>query len=231
MIRIITIEREYGSGAAAIAQKLADRLGWKLWDRDITCAIASRLRCDVKSVEQREERLDPAFYRLVKAFMRGSYEDRLGPGSNIELLDAEHLAKLFERVILDVSADGNCVIVGRGAPYFLRERDDVFSVFLYAPIEEKLRRLAAVGKSHEEAEELIERVDRERAAFIKKYFGRAWPFRELYHMMLNTRVGDEMVMDLMLHEIDALNRGSSHATVADAALSQSARNHSILEHR
>jgi cytidylate kinase len=230
MIRIITIEREYGSGAAAIAQKLADRLGWKLWDRDITCAIAKRLRCDVKSVEQREERLDPAFYRLVKAFMRGSYEDSMGAG-NIELLDAEHLAKLFERVILDVSANGNCVIVGRGAPYFLRDRDDVFSVFLYAPIEEKMRRLAAIGKSHEEAEEAIERVDRERAAFIKKYFGRTWPFRELYHMMLNTRFGDEMVMDLMLHEIDALNRASSHATVADAALSRSAGNRSTLEHR
>jgi cytidylate kinase len=63
MINVIVVEREYGSGAAAIAEKLAGRLGWKLWDRDITCAIAKRLKCDVKKVEQREERLDPAFYR------------------------------------------------------------------------------------------------------------------------------------------------------------------------
>jgi cytidylate kinase len=230
VISIITIEREYGSGAAAIAQKLADRLGWKLWDRDITCDIAKRLKCDVKSVEQREERLDPTFYRLVKAFMRGSYEDSLGAG-NVELLDAEHLAKLFENVVLDISARGNCVIVGRGSPYFLRERDDVFSVFLYAPYEEKLRRLAEVGKTQDEAEELIGRVDQERAAFVKKYYGRTWPQRDLYHMMLNTKIGDEMVIDLVRHEIALLDRASMSATVAGAERSPSPGTRAAMEHQ
>jgi cytidylate kinase len=228
VINIITIEREYGSGAAAIAQKLADRLGWKLWDRDITCDIAKRLKCDVKSVEQREERLDPTFYRLVKAFMRGSYEDSLGAG-NIELLDAEHLAKLFERVVLDISSQGNCVIVGRGSPYFLREREDVFSVFLYAPYEEKLRRLTAIGKTQDEADELIGRVDQERAAFVKKYYARTWPQRDLYDMMLNTRIGDEMVIDLILHEIALLDRASMGATVAAAERSPLSSNRAAAE--
>jgi cytidylate kinase len=205
VIHIITIEREYGSGAAAISQKLADRLGWKLWDRDITCDIARRLNCSVKSVEQREERPDPAFYRLVKAFMRGSYEDRLSAG-NVELLDAEHLAQLFEKVVLDAAAKGNCVIVGRGATWFLRNRSDVFSVFMYAPVDEKIRRIVATGKSREEAEELIERVDRERAAFVKKYFDRTWPQRDLYHMMINTKIGDEAVLDVILHKMELLNR-------------------------
>lgn len=220
MIKVIAIEREYGSGAPEIAQKLADRLGWKVWDRDITCAIAKRLRCPESAVEQREERLDPTFYRLVKAFMRGSYEDSMGAG-NVELLDAEHLAKLFESVIRDVSGKENCVIVGRGAPYFLRDRDDVFSVFLYAPHEEKVRRVMAGGKSQDEAEELIERVDRERAAFVKKYYGKTWPSRELYHMMLNTRFGDDIAANLILHQIEVLDRRSNSATVADAELSRS----------
>lgn len=206
MVRVITIEREYGSGAAAIAQKLASRLGWTLWDRDITCDIARRLKCKVEAVEKREERPDPAFYRLVKAFMRGSYEDSMTAG-NVELLDAEHLAKLFERVIKDAASKSNCVIVGRGAPYFLRGRDDVFSVFMYAPHDEKIRRIvAAQGKSRDEAEELVERVDRERAAFVKKYFDRIWPQRDLYHMMINTRIGDDPVIDMILHEIELLDR-------------------------
>lgn len=213
MIKIIAVEREYGSGAAAIAQKLANRLGWALWDRDITCDIARRLKCDVKAVEQREERPDPAFYRLVKAFMRGSYEESMSAG-NVELLDAEHLAKLFEKVVQDAAAKGNCVIVGRGAPYFLRGRGDVFSVFMYAPYGEKIRRITAQGKSHEEAEELIERVDRERAAFVKKFFDRTWPQRDLYHMMINTKIGDEAVMDLVLHEIELLDRTAVGASVA-----------------
>lgn len=205
MIRNIVIEREYGSGAGAIAQKLAERLGWKLWDQEITAEIARRLQCDVKTVEQREERCDTGFYRLVKAFMRGSYEESLT--SKVELLDGEHLAEMFERISLDIAKQGNAVVVGRGATWFLRDRDDTFTVFIFAPREEKIRRLAAsLNKSREEAEELIERVDRERAAFVKRYYGLNWPLRPLYDLMLNSKVGDDLVIDTILWQIEQINK-------------------------
>jgi cytidylate kinase len=203
VIKNITIEREYGSGAAAIAKALAERLGWTLWDHEITCEIARRLKCDVSSVEQREERLDPTYYRLMKIFMRGSYEESY-TGGGLELLDAEHLSRLFERVVTNLASKGNCVIVGRASPWFLRDRDDTFRVFIYAPREEKIRRLLLQGKSQSEAEELIDTVDRERAAFVTKYYGKSWPQRDLYHLMLNSVVGDEMVMDTILHGIKML---------------------------
>jgi len=205
VINIVTIEREYGSGAAVIAKTLAERLGWTLWDQAITHAIASRLKCDVKSVEQREERLDPTFYRLVKIFMRGSYEESF-TGGGLELLDAEHLAKLFETVVKDIASKGRCVIVGRGAPCFLRDRADAVHVFIYAPHDEKVRRITAQGRSVAEAEELIDRVDQERAAFIKKFYGRVWPQRNLYHLMINSMLGDEYVINTILNTMDVLNK-------------------------
>ena len=207
MIQILTIEREYGCGAAAIAEKLAARLGWTLWDRNITEQIARRLKCSVSKVEQREEKLDPAYYRLMKVFMRGSYEDSMG-AAGVELLDAEHLARLFERVIHDAAGNGRCVFVGRGAPWFLRGRSDTMHVFLFAPHEEKMRRVQERGVPEREAEELIERVDQERAAFIKRHFGRAWPQRDLYHMMLNTIIGDDAVLEIVLHEMEILGRSA-----------------------
>lgn len=205
MINIIIVEREYGSGAAEIATRLSQRLGWALWDHEITCEIARRLKCDVSSVERREEKPDPALYGLVKAFMRGSYEDHYS-GGGIELLDAEHLAQLFEKVIKDVVSRGPCVIVGRGAPWFLRERKDTLSAFLYAPYHEKLRRTLTSGKSREEAEDLLERVDRDRAAFIRKYYGMVWPQRDLYHLMINTLAGDDLAIDMILHQKELLDR-------------------------
>jgi cytidylate kinase len=205
MVRIITVEREYGSGAGSIARALAARLGWTLWDRDVTCEIARRLKCDVASVERREEKLDPAYYRLIKTFMRGSYEESFSGGAKLELLDAESLSQLFESVIKDAAAKGDCVIVGRAAPWFLRDRKDAMHVFIYAPFEEKVRRLRALGKSRGEAEELIERVDNERIAFIKKYYGKAWPQRDLYHLMINSKGGDAAVIDLMLYQMEQLN--------------------------
>jgi cytidylate kinase len=205
VIRIITIEREYGCGAANIARSLADRLGWKLWDQEITSEIARRLKCKAELVEQREERLDSMFYRLVKAFMRGSFEPRVDT-ANLELLDAEHLAGFFEKVIVEIGDRGNCVIVGRGANWFLRDREDAFHAFLYAPYEEKLRRTLAQGESESDAVQLLESVDRERAAFIRKYYGKVWPDRSLYHLMLNTKVGDELAISMMLDYVGALNR-------------------------
>jgi len=205
VVKVITIEREYASGAGGIAQALAARLGWTLWDREITCEIARRLRCDVASVEQREEKLDSAYYRLVKTFMRGSYEESYSGGAKLELLDAESLSQLFENVVKDAAAKGDCVIVGRAAPWFLRDRKDTLHIFIYAPFEEKMRRLRALGKSRSEAEELIERVDSERMAFIKKYYGKIWPQRDLYHLMINSKGGNEAVIDLILYQMAQLN--------------------------
>ncbi len=203
MVNVITVEREYGSGAAGIAHELGKQLGWQVWDHEITEEIAKRLKCDIHAVEQREERLDPTYYRLFKTFMRGSYEDRIGTG--VEVLDADCLARLFENIIKDVATRGNCIIIGRAAPWFLRERADTMHVFLYAPYEEKMRRILGAGRSREEAEDLLDRVDRDRAAFIKKYHDMNWPTRWLYHLMLNTKVGDENVIRMILEEMQLLN--------------------------
>jgi len=205
VIKIITIEREYGSGAAAIAKAVADHLGWTLWDHAITCEIARRLKCDVQSVEQREERPDPTFYRLVKAFMRGSYEESLQGSASLELLDAEHLALLFEKIVTDIAAKGNSVIIGRGSPWFLRSRRDTLRVFIYAPPDEKIRRIKAQGRKQSEAEDLVASVDRERAAFVKKYYGATWPDRYLYHLMINSEIGDDAVKKMILNEMDLLD--------------------------
>src|SRR6204780_5498907 len=157
MIRIITIEREYGCGAANIAGTIADRLGWKLWDQEITAEIARRLKCKHEMVAEREERCDSMFYRLIKAFMRGSFEARIDT-AELEVLDAEALAILFEKVVNEIAERGNCVIVGRGANWFLRQRHDAFHTFLYAPHDEKMRRCLEAGQSEDEASSLIDSV-------------------------------------------------------------------------
>ncbi len=208
MTRVITIEREYGSGAGAIARQLANQLGWTLWDREISEEIARRLKCHVDKVEEREERLDPTYYRLMKAFMRGSFEESFG-GKGVEMLDAESLSKLFERVITQAADGGNCVIVGRAAPWFLRDRTDALHIFLYAPYQDKVDRVIRMGKSHKEADELVASVDSERAAFVRRYYGKQWPTRELYHSMLNTAVGADNVIKLILTEMDLVGRRSA----------------------
>jgi cytidylate kinase len=200
MIKIITIEREYGSGGGEIAELLAKQLGWKLWDQLLTEEIARLADCPKSVVEGREERPDPLYYRLFKSFLRGSYEGSIN-AYKLKLVDSECILKFTEQVVLQAAKTGNSVIVGRGSQQFLKNRKDTLRVFLYAPREDKVRRLLARGKSAEEAEQRVDTVDQERVDFIQKYFHVEWPDRPIYHAMINTAIGDaavvHMILDLM----------------------------------
>jgi len=197
MIKIITIEREYGCGGGDIAKMLAGGLGWKLWDQRLTEEIARLANCPKAVVEAREERNDPLYYRLFKSFMRGSYEGAIN-APKLNLVDSETILKITRRVVEHAAERDNCVIVGRGSQQFLKNRTDTLRIFLYAPREDKVRRLLARGKSEREAEELIDTVDRERADFIQKYFNVEWPDRAIYHSMINTTIGEESVVRMIL---------------------------------
>lgn len=197
MVKIVTIEREYGSGGGEIAQLLATQLGWKLWDQLLTEEIARLANCPKAVVEVREERTDPLYYRLFKSFLRGSYEGSLN-AYKLNLVDSESILKITERVVQHAAKTGNSVIVGRGSQHFLRNRPDTLRLFLYAPRENKVRRVLARGKSENEAQQLVDTVDRERADFIQKYFHVEWPDRIVYHAMINTAIGEEAVVHLIL---------------------------------
>jgi cytidylate kinase len=198
VINIITIEREYGCGGSEIAHLLAKQLGWKLWDQVLTEEIARLAHCPKAVVEAREERPDPLYYRLFKSFLRGSFEGSLN-AHKLNLVDSETIVRITKRVVQHAAEKGNSVIVGRGSQQFLKNRPDTLRVFLYALREEKVRRLLARGKNQQEAEQLVDSVDQGRADFIRRYFHDVeWPDRAIYHTMMNTGIGDEAVVQMIL---------------------------------
>lgn len=208
MIRVITIEREYGCGGGVIAKKIADRLGWTLWDQRMTSEIARHSHCLRSEVEKREERVDPLYYRLFKSILRGSFEGSINL-QQVQMLDADSILQLTKEVTERAASAGNSVIVGRGSQLFLRDREDTLRIFLYAPTEAKIRRLMAEGMSAKEAEESVKTVDADRAAFVDRYFHIEWPQRSIYHAMLNTELGDERVISTVLtlkEELEAAQR-------------------------
>jgi cytidylate kinase len=197
MFRIVTIEREYGCGGGPIAAEIARRLDWKLWDHTLTEEIAKLANVDCRAVEKCDEKVDGTFYRLAKVFWRGSYE-RSMPLPDAEAFDADCMVSMMERLAIRIADEGRAVVVGRGSPFFLRDREDTFSVFLYADRHEKIRRITEGGKSSGEAEELIDTVDQERKTFIKHYFNADWPTRSLYDLMINSGMGDDNVIETIL---------------------------------
>jgi cytidylate kinase len=197
MFRLITIEREYGCGGGAIAAQLAQHLGWTVWDKRLTQEIARLANVDPSAVRRCDERMDSRLYRLAKTFWQGSHERSSQVAG--EVFDTDRMMSMMAEIAARIAREGNAVVVGRGAPFFLRDNPETFHVFLYAPRGEKVRRLVAEGSSKQEAEEMVDTVDRERIAYVKHYFNANWPTRSLYHVMVNTAVGNEAVIETILH--------------------------------
>jgi cytidylate kinase len=202
MIRAITIAREYGSGGAVVARLLADRLGWRLLDRDLLNEVARTANVAPAVAERFDERIDPWFHRLVKhALWRGAPDAPISL-ENFDLFDAEMMAVVGRKVIEEAARMGNCVVVGRGGQCILYGWPEVFHVFLYAPIEIRKKRVAerrgAGPGGAPNLETVIREYDRLRAAGVRQYFDQQWCNPNLYDLMINTKRGYESVMETIL---------------------------------
>lgn len=191
--RVITVGREFGCGSNEVAARLAQRLNWKLFDRELIDEIARTAQLDPGACRRADERLDSWLHRIGKGLWNAAGEKgpALVPATG---LDADAMVALTRRVMEDAAAAGDCVIVGRGGNHLLRGRGDAFHIFLYAPREWRIRRLASQGTERSAAASLIDSRDHERAAYIRQYYNEEWPRRHFYHLMLNASLGPDVVV-------------------------------------
>ena len=206
MKQIIIIDREFGAGGTTIAKILAARLKWKLFDDELSREIARLAKMPLDLCKKREERKDAFLRHLINLIWRGSFDRNL-PSPDLAILDTDCLVSIVQKVILQAAETRPCIIVGRGAPYFLRKRTDTFSVFLYASRELKYRRiLKRLNNNEKEALELLDTQDDDRRKFVRHYFGHEWPNRQHFHAMFNTGVGDNQTADVIFQLLDAANK-------------------------
>jgi cytidylate kinase len=194
MIRVITVEREYGSRGAEFAHHLADRLGWKLIDQCLIEEIAQKAGITKKLAERCDERLDPWYYRFGKNFWHGSLE-RLPALPDTQVFDSERMVEFVRDYLNDIADKGSAVVVGRGAAAMLARAPGAFHIFVYASQWRKVRWFEETFPERAgDAEQELAATDRRRAAYIRRYFEQDWTDRRLYHLMINSCMGfDAMV--------------------------------------
>lgn len=200
--RVVTVAREYGSGGAAIAARLAGRLGYQLLDRALVERIAGMARVDPDLVGKLDEHVDPWARRIGRALWYGGFEAVAVVDEN-DVVDSDRVAALSAQIVEEAAAVGGCVIVGRGGQCLLRGRPDAFHVFVYAPRETRLRRLRARLGPAADLERALEEVDRERAAYTRRYFNEDRLDPHLYDLMVNAVVGEEAAVATILAALGA----------------------------
>ncbi len=178
MTRVVTITREYGSGATSIARLLADRLGWRILDHDILAEVLGAAQAALPGTASWHS--DLWFRKLVQEVTWNGLAQRLAAGDELPVRAA---------VMAEAARMGDCVIVGRGAQCILRGYRDVFHVFLRAPLPVRIERTAEMGGDRADLASLLSEHDRSQSEFVRAQFGLDWRDPQLYDLMIDTRHG------------------------------------------
>ncbi len=199
--RIITIERQYGSGGSIIGKLVADRLAIPCYNRQILEMTAQKCGLPLESLENAEEKVPTSFlYSLLLASnVNKSYEDNLPLSDKVFIMESDIIRNLAKQ-------EESFVLVGRCGNYIL-ENEGCFRVFIYGNKEKRIKRaIEDYGISPEKAETFLRKSDKRRETFYNSNSGRVWHDKEQYELCLNSsELGDELCADIIVNTFKKLN--------------------------
>lgn len=196
MGKIITIGRQLGSNGKIIGKLLADRLGYKFYDKEKIAEIAKEKGLNLALFNGLDEKpTNSLLYSLVMGVQTGKglyyqYNDILN-GDNVFRIQAD--------IVKTIAKDDDCVIVGRCADYILRNNENLTKIFLYADQSFRVKTIVERnGVSEKEATSAISKADKRRANFYNFYTNKTWGDMENYDLSINTaKLSKEGVVDLI----------------------------------
>ena len=194
---IVTIGRQFGSGGHNVGKALAHSLQIPYYDRNLIEMASQKSGIEVGLLSYYDERTSPSSLMIAKG----------GGAAAKGVSVGESLFQVQSQLILDIARAGSCVIVGRCADYILRDFPELFSVFITAPVPERLARV--MDRNHmpeEDAAAALEKVDRQRAVYYNFYTGKQWGAPESYHLTVDSSIlGIEGTARLLEDKIKVLS--------------------------
>ncbi|MBR1674591.1 MAG: cytidylate kinase-like family protein [Eubacterium sp.] len=183
---IITIAREHGSGGLKVGKRLAEELGINCYDSEMFQLVSDSKNLRDNHVAHDDRIKGTSLFNVAQDQYK-SHEGEEFPVESDDFLSMRDLFEYQSEIIRALADKESCVIVGRCSNYILKDRDDVVSVFIHAPIEYRARRISYVHDMPEK--ELIAYInskDRHRADYYKYYTGHDWKNARYYDISLST---------------------------------------------
>lgn len=171
---IVAVSREFGSLGAAMARRLAERLGFALWDHEVVHEIATHSGASERLVASLDEHARGAFDDLVAGAIFGA------EGT------ADQYARELVRVQHAIAVEGSAVVVGRGTQFVLPP-DTLLRVRVVCPLDKRIAGYAQrQGLDLAEAERKVRQVEDDRRAFVRQRFGKDVTDPVHYDLVVNT---------------------------------------------
>ena len=183
---IITISRELGSGGRLIGKKVAEILGWPLYDSEIIDQTAKISGFSNESILNAEEKVTNSF--LYNIAMGTGYGLGILTGTTREAMPLNAQVYLAQReAVQELAQKGSCVIVGRCADYILKDEADVLRCFIYSDIQNRIERAVnEYGMDKKDIEKKLEQADKSRAVYYNNVTDQRWGDRKNYDLMINS---------------------------------------------
>lgn len=193
MKRIITISREFGSGGRSIGKLVAEKLGYRFFDRELVNKVAERSGFSPEFIEESGEYASARSSLLFALATASQYS-----ADGLSMHDRLYIEQT--KIIEELAAEGDCVIVGRCADFILRDRKDCLHVFIHADMESRAKRIVErYGECDKSPEKRLAEKDQKRKVYYKNYTGRNWGQAQNYDICLNSGVlGVEACAELIL---------------------------------
>ena len=196
MYHIITIERPYASGGSEIGKKLAEALGYKLFDRNILTEAAKNLDIPAIYISNLDETSSGGFILNLSKTPKGNTNEN-------SLIMPEKLFAEEKRIIEKAADEGGCVIVGRAAGYILRDRKDCLRVFVRADQEFRIQRaIEKEGINRVDAENTIKKIDKRRKGFYDSVTEWKWGNPEFFEICFDSsKLGIDLCTELLVEAV------------------------------
>ncbi|GAC1571235.1 MAG: cytidylate kinase-like family protein [Candidatus Elarobacter sp.] len=183
---IVTVSRAYGSSALAVSRAAADRLAYRLVDKELPTVVALRLGMSPDVVETAQDRPRSFGVRVLEQ-LGGGVPEVAQPAASTDDDLVPETRRFTEEAIREAAEAGNVVIVGRMAGAILGARPDVLRVFVSAPMAWRAAHVAiSLGVGEAAAREEILRIDEARRTYAKEQYRVAWGDPRNYHLVLDT---------------------------------------------
>lgn len=186
---IICIGRQYGSGGRFIGKLLAEKLNIPCYDKELLIEASSKSNINATVIEANDEAANSVIYSVFQN----------GMPINQQVFLAQFDA------IREIANKGSCVIIGRCADYVLEDRDNVVSIFITAPIEDRIKRAVEFYNfDSNKALKAIKKVDKKRKDYYNFYTNRKWGDASNYDLTLNSKIGVDKCVEVICKYVESL---------------------------
>lgn len=199
---VITIGRQFGSGGRVIGRALAEALHIEFYDKSLLQEAARHAGICCEHFERNDEKA-PSFFNNVMSLNMGYSAYGIYPGAMS--INDDTLHRVQSEVITAIADRGPCVIVGRSADYVLRQRNNVISIFIHAPLEYRVKAIMERGDAatEREARQLAEKSDKLRANYYNFYTDKKWGEAAGYDLSIDSsRLSTEDIITLITNYIN-----------------------------